>query len=1399
MNFLKKLTTAGRVIAAVMVLGVSALASGCIEADPPAISVSESIIHVGPGETSVPIRVMTNQKWTATTDAPWITVEKASGNGSTNLSIGIAKYSDSTYGEGRQGTVVFKANGTDPAIVTIHQGNDGKSVLMIAPTEYYVGTEESIAQFNILSNTKWEVMGEYSWARIVDITYDGDSEGLDANQGRGRGLVRIAVDANNSHDAERIPQFSVTTLEGEAITEAFTLVQNDLSDGELALAQYTVNFPAIVAGTDLIPHKVPILTRMTTAPTLYKTATWFSAEIVQDAEYSYVEITPTDNASFASRTDIITVMISDGDDRILMQQITVNQDGAETAMFEVAPVVFNIPASENGGNVTRTAVYYHNGLGTVTVLDGYPTWLASRPTAVNGTNGDPNLITFVATPNPNATERWGQVTLVYESNGAAISRTITIHQDGIGAFTFTVVPEIQALPAVDDPTTVDTNELQFKVYVRSANPEMTRPELMEINGIWLSDMSIEDMSPAPAIGKGWIITVTAQPNTKAAARTGMIDVFATAGNQTHNAVLTVTQSGIGGSSMVVIPRFITVPNEAGGAPSELILRNADKLSGDPILHIEPAGWVEPSLNDTKDRILLTVTGTNTAVNSRRAILYIEGEQGGQTQVLQVLISQPGTGSAEVDVFRTVFEIEATVGDPSLTQQVDIRAIAKNGTTYEVLEYSPESMFAEAPTINVVDGIQQSVQAKINDNTTSADRNAEIVLYAQNGDDYAYYIIVIKQKAAYPEIGATYTASQTIAAIDQTADIAFDNDQDAVFPDPMTPEIQYIGTSSGWLDAATFAVSGTTPNRVVNITDIPMNPGDERSAIITFTLTKAGHVDETVTYTLTQQAILPIGATLVSNQGVIEATETTTQRTLGNLIVFDNDQDATIVLDPAPVVEYIDDVTAITPDWLVGATYSVSGTTPNQEITVSNIPENDEELDRHAKITFTLTKTGYLDQQIEFILTQHVKPAINASLTIYSGEIAATETEKLIEFNNDQGATISPIDPTIDIEYIDVPDWMQNATFTINSASPTSSINVTGIDTNPSTEDRHAHIIINLTKAGYRPQTIHYNLTQLGIPQIWADYRTEYVVEDGALTSYRVDPTSNPNMGQITGAITLDGAPTWVTAAPDADQTTNPGSLEFTLEQNPAGSEPRYVNVSFTLTRDGYEDQLIEFLLVQYPIVDDPTIQLITVGEPSRMAWQAGSTSVVSWTDNNINGNTATVTVVTELIDTTLSGVVVDETAMTATATGALANQTGDIERRIFILRAENAGIVRFYEVVVEQDTFVPEDVLQGLTVNGPASNHDASVTKTGTSITITATPATPNSQIQLDMSFLPGTNPTFRISNQYLAGITIVEYSTTGNYITLRPVSGATGTATFDIVVDVDSVEVTYNVTFIIS
>jgi hypothetical protein len=335
-----------------------------------AIAPSSQAIASGGGTGSVTVTAAAGCAWTATREAPWISITSgASGTGNGTVSFSVS----ANTGAARSATVTIAGT---PFTVTQAAGCS----LSIAPASQSIGAGGGTGTVAVTaaSGCVWNATSSVNWLTITSAT-----------SGSGNGSITFSAAANTG--PARTGWLSISG-------QTFTVSQEGVSCS-FAIAPSSQNV-AVAGGTG----SVAVTTGGTCSWTAASNAAW---------------ITVTSGASGTGNGSVAFAVLPNlgtgrsGTITVAGQTFTVTQDGLAACSFTIAPTSQNVGAGGGSGTVTVTAT----GTGCNWTASSNADWLSI--TAGSSATGN-GAVTFSAGANGSGGSRSGTLTIA--------GQTFTVNQ-----------------------------------------------------------------------------------------------------------------------------------------------------------------------------------------------------------------------------------------------------------------------------------------------------------------------------------------------------------------------------------------------------------------------------------------------------------------------------------------------------------------------------------------------------------------------------------------------------------------------------------------------------------------------------------------------------------------------------------------------------------------------------------------------------------------------------------------------------------------------------------------------------------------------------------------------------------------------------------------------------------
>jgi hypothetical protein len=667
--------------------------TGCVESDPPMIAVSKNSIQAGCEAQSISVTVTSNARWTASSDASWITLSRTEGTNTEELDL-ILEACDAT--QSRMGVITLKTEGRNVTQTTITVAQNAKNtVLQLAPAEVTAGAAAQNVAFAIASNGDWTVTSTSSWATPKVTT------------GSGNAIVTVALAENSSHSADR--EAKIVIAAGNDVERAqaeFTITQLSRELPALFLTHNTLSFAADAKTKGTNVATVPIITNVTGDVKVTSEFSWCDAVFSNGV----VTVTVQDNSSNDPRTCIVTVY-ANVNGEMVMKQILVSQAGLGAPTLTMVNTNIVVPSfSGNTGSAAQDASVFYlpssDGI-AVSVLNDYPEWITN--VAVDKTN---HIVSFKIAANESSSPREATLSVIAKLGDQTMSYPINVTQQGVGQLKVVLSKSSMAVPAAGGTVTFDAfvNTPQATISAYSANAS------------WAT---VKTNTTSNSFGISSTVAVTVAANSNADSRSADILVPVKVGDQMVYGSVSVIQAGVDAPNASVTEGNISLPQVGGDYTVNVYGADANTT----IKAIVPVSWVKAVVTNSAVKFTLE---PNASSSARSTVVNLVVTRGGKTQIIPISIKQAGTGSPELLIAEMYYEF-AQVG---ATYEIPI--VSENGTQYEVIStpdwIATESMASPA-----------GIKAVVASNPDADPRTGDIVILAENGGDYTYYIISTKQK------------------------------------------------------------------------------------------------------------------------------------------------------------------------------------------------------------------------------------------------------------------------------------------------------------------------------------------------------------------------------------------------------------------------------------------------------------------------------------------------------------------------------------------------------------------------------------------------------------------------------------------------------------------------------
>lgn len=180
----------------------------------PELSVGRNLINIGSEQGVEGCNLVSNTDWTIVTDAEWLRVFPASGNG--NQSFDISYDANNDYFN-RTGTVSIKGGGLDQTITVLQKAGREAPKLLVEERTRYIGNEAGDLEYRIISNVVWKVSEDVEWFAVTPMSGSGD------------GVLSVKYNTNPT----RKSRSGQIVVESQELNQTLTIVQERVKPGTI--------------------------------------------------------------------------------------------------------------------------------------------------------------------------------------------------------------------------------------------------------------------------------------------------------------------------------------------------------------------------------------------------------------------------------------------------------------------------------------------------------------------------------------------------------------------------------------------------------------------------------------------------------------------------------------------------------------------------------------------------------------------------------------------------------------------------------------------------------------------------------------------------------------------------------------------------------------------------------------------------------------------------------------------------------------------------------------------------------------------------------------------------------------------------------------------------------------
>ena len=339
---------------------------------------------------STPINVSSNQTWTASVSADWITLSAMEGTGNATLSLTVE--ANTSIAE-RTGTVIFSAGGKTYTVSITQKG--ATPILRVTPESLSFTAEGGNNSISVTSNSSWTATSSDAWLT------------LSINSGEGDATLTLMAEENTSTSSRT----ASVTFKGKDTSFTVNVTQEGASPA-FSVTPTTLSFTSSGGS-----QSVSIKSNQTWTASF--DVSWLSLSTASGTGDATVSITAQANTYTDNRAGTVT-FTSGGK----TYTVTVIQDGA-AIHFEITPTTITFTAK--------------GGSKSVSVMSNQP-WTVSSDVSwlkLSNSSGTSDA-TLSVTAEENTSTSSRSSTIIFKAGGK--DYTVSITQEGATPF-FNVSPE----------------------------------------------------------------------------------------------------------------------------------------------------------------------------------------------------------------------------------------------------------------------------------------------------------------------------------------------------------------------------------------------------------------------------------------------------------------------------------------------------------------------------------------------------------------------------------------------------------------------------------------------------------------------------------------------------------------------------------------------------------------------------------------------------------------------------------------------------------------------------------------------------------------------------------------------------------------------------------------------
>ena len=264
-------------------IAMGAMLFSCVKPVEPSLSVNTVAVNFSANEgLEKEITVTSNQEWTVSCDADWLTIEPKSGNGDGTFKI-TTKANESFVD--RSANVVISAATLSETIKVTQLANNPS--LSLVPTEIAFTADGGEETFSVTSNADWSVsVPENDWLTATPVS------------GKGEGTVTVTAAANSLFEARSLE----ITVTAEGLTQIVAVSQEALTPS----IELKGNESVVVSGAGDSSKPWTISSNVAWEVVIPEGCDWVSVSPASQEGDAEVALTVAPNMTLKERSVVIT-------------------------------------------------------------------------------------------------------------------------------------------------------------------------------------------------------------------------------------------------------------------------------------------------------------------------------------------------------------------------------------------------------------------------------------------------------------------------------------------------------------------------------------------------------------------------------------------------------------------------------------------------------------------------------------------------------------------------------------------------------------------------------------------------------------------------------------------------------------------------------------------------------------------------------------------------------------------------------------------------------------------------------------------------------------------------------------------------------------------------------------